>query len=37
MFREYLNVGEELWDWRNIFEPVSLYIADMESHKMKYL
>ena len=37
MFREYLNLGEELWDWNNIFEPVSFYIADAESHKLKYL
>ena len=37
MFREYLNLGEELWDWSNIFEPVSFYIADVESHKLKYL
>ena len=37
MFREYLNLGEELWDWNNIFEPVSFYIADPESHKLKYL
>lgn len=37
MFREYLNLGEELWDWSNIFEPLSFYIADMESHALKYL
>jgi methionyl-tRNA synthetase len=37
MFREYLNLGEELWDWSNIFEPLSFYIADRESHKLKYL
>ncbi len=37
MFREYLNVGEELWDWSHIFEPVSFYIADLENHKLKYL
>ena len=37
MFREYLNVGEELWDWSHIFEPVSFYIADAETHKLKYL
>ncbi len=37
MFREYLNLGEELWDWSNIFEPVSYYIADVERHKLKYL
>ena len=35
MFREYLNLGEELWDWNNLFEPVSFYIADAESHKLK--
>lgn len=37
MFREYLNLGEELWDWSAIFEPVSFYIADMERHQLKYL
>ena len=37
MFREYLNLGEELWDWNNIFEPVSFYMPDVESHKLKYL
>lgn len=37
MFREYLNVGEELWDWSNIFEPVSFYAADVEKHELKYL
>lgn len=37
MFREYLNLGEELWDWNHILEPVSFYITDMKSHKLKYL
>ncbi len=37
MFREYLNLGEELWDWSAIFDPVSFYIADMERHKLKHL
>lgn len=37
MFREYLNLGEELWDWSHIFEPVSFYFGDVESHKLKYL
>ena len=37
MFREYLNLGEELWDWNHIFEPVSFYVADVESHKLKHL
>ena len=37
MFREHLNVGEEMWDWSNIFEPLSFYVADLEKHKLKYL
>lgn len=37
MFREYLNVGEELWDWNHIFEPISFYVGDVEKHKLKYL
>ena len=37
MFREYLNFGEELWDWSNILKPVSFYIADIEHHELKYL
>ena len=37
MFREYLNVGEELWDWNHIFEPISFYVGDIKKHKLKYL
>lgn len=37
MFREYLNIGEELWDWKYIFEPVSFYIADRNNHELKHL
>lgn len=37
MFREYLNLGEEFWDWNHILEPVTFYISDLESHKLKYL
>ena len=37
MFREYLNLGEELWDWNHIFEPVSFYVGDVEKHELKYL
>ncbi len=37
MFREYLNVGEELWDWNTILEPVSAYVEDIERHELKYL
>ena len=34
---EYLNIGEELWNWNYIFEPVAFYIGDMDNHKLKYL
>ncbi len=37
MFREYLNLGEELWDWNYILKPISAYVKDMESHELKYL
>lgn len=37
MFREYLNLGEELWDWNKILEPISAYVEDVEKHELKYL
>lgn len=37
MFREYLNLGEELWDWNTILEPISAYVEDVERHELKYL
>ncbi|MBR2401271.1 MAG: class I tRNA ligase family protein [Lachnospiraceae bacterium] len=37
MFREYLNFGEEMWDWKYILEPVSSYVSDVEMHELKYL
>lgn len=37
MFREYLNLGEELWDWNRILNPISAYVEDLEKHELKYL
>ena len=37
MFREYLRLGEELWDWKHILDPVSCYIADIGKHELKHL
>jgi len=37
MFKEYLNLGEELWNWEYIFEPISAYVEDIEKHELKYL
>lgn len=37
MFREYLNLGEEMWDWKNILEPISAYVEEVEKHELKFL
>lgn len=37
MFREYLNLGEEMWDWNRILEPISAYVEDVEKHELKFL
>lgn len=37
MFREYLNLGEELWDWNNILEPISYYVTELETYKLRFL
>ncbi|WP_167958072.1 methionine--tRNA ligase [Anaerosporobacter faecicola] len=37
LFREYLNVGEELWNWEYIFEPLAYYTGDLSKHTMKFL
>ncbi len=37
MFREYLHLGEELWDWCTILEPLSSYVEDLACHELKVL
>jgi methionyl-tRNA synthetase len=37
MFREYLNIGEKLWDWNYILDPISALVDNMDSHEVKYL
>lgn len=37
LFREYLRLGEELWDWDHILDPVSFYITDPENHELMHL
>jgi methionyl-tRNA synthetase len=37
MIREYLGVGEELFDWEHIFEPLSLLPGVNPEHKLKFL
>ena len=37
MFKDYLNIGDEIWNWDNIFEPINFYFKDSENHKFKFL
>ena len=37
MFSDYLNIGEKLWNWDYILEPISFYVDDLECHELKYL
>lgn len=37
MFREYLNVDEEIWNWDKIFDSISVYFKDGENHRFKFL
>ncbi len=37
MFRKYLCLGEELWDWNHILKPISAYVEDISSHELKFL
>jgi methionyl-tRNA synthetase len=37
MVRYYLGVGEELWNWDYIYEPIENLIKDKGNHKLKFL
>jgi methionyl-tRNA synthetase len=37
MIREYLQVGEEFWDWNRVFDTVYTFMADPASHQLKTL
>jgi methionyl-tRNA synthetase len=37
MVREYLGVGEELWSWEHIFEPLDRFLIDKDQHRLKFL
>ncbi len=37
MIREYLNLGEELWSWDKIFDPLPSYVDDLSTHELKFL
>ncbi|NRT72462.1 class I tRNA ligase family protein [Clostridium beijerinckii] len=37
MFKDYLNIDDELWNWDKIFEPITSYFEDANNHKFKFL
>ena len=37
MFREYMNLSEDLWNWDHILEPISFYVPDISKHQVKFL
>ncbi len=37
MILEYLNLGEEFWNWDRIFDTIYDFMEDPENHKLKFL
>ncbi|HAG68982.1 MAG TPA: methionine--tRNA ligase [Lachnospiraceae bacterium] len=37
MFADYMNIGEELFSWDKILEPLDAYIPDLSKHELKFL
>ncbi len=37
MFADYLNIGEDLWNWEHILAPLSAYVDDLSTHELKFL
>jgi len=37
MVREYLNIGEEFWDWNRIFDTLDSFIDNPDSHAFRVL
>ena len=37
MFKEYLNIDDELWNWDKIFDPLNSYFEDGNKHTFKFL
>ena len=37
MILDYLNLGEEFWNWDRIFEPLYAFMKDPQNHKLKFL
>ena len=37
MFKDYLNIGDELWSWDKILDPIASYFEDVNTHTFKFL
>lgn len=37
MFSDYLNIGDDLWNWDKILDPLNSYFKDGDNHKFKFL
>ncbi len=37
MIRCYLRLGEELWSWDRIFEPIYAFMDRPEEHNLEFL
>ncbi len=37
MFKEYLNISDELWNWDKILDPITSYFDDVNTHSFKFL
>ena len=37
MVREYLNFGDDFWNWERIFQTLYDFMADPPNHKLKFL
>lgn len=37
MILEYLNLGEDFWNWDRIFQPVYSFMDDPQEHRLKFL
>ncbi len=37
MFREYMNMDKDLWNWEKILEPISSYVGELKNHELKIL
>jgi methionyl-tRNA synthetase len=37
MILEYLNMGEEFWNWDRIFDPIYKFMDNPACHQLKFL